>query len=207
MGIEASTVSNMRRRTSLLMVVVVPTLALALIVGARIESLGEGSKPRAGSSSLPELPPGPPRVVPGTATVGRATLADMIVAADTVFLGRVGEIGGSEVVSPEGVDGPQLTRHRVRFSIDRPFRGTSAQLIDLSLLDVEELSYEFQVGQSYLVFANHAELGYLKTPALVPVGYRQGIYTVTSDAATARNAINGDIDLSRLASRLGAAGG
>lgn len=73
-------------------------------------------------------------------------------------------------------------------------------IIDVADFDADS-AFPFEVGRRYLVFAEWRFLGSDKRRELTPVGYYQGIYPQIDDA-TAANAINGSVDLSRLPTML-----
>lgn len=172
----------------------VATIAVAaVIVGTRGDT---ATSERAGATAS-ALPPGPPTIQAGSAVGGRATVPDLIREADVVFVGRVTEVGGSEVVSPAAAEGVALTRHRVRFDVTETLFGSPGATIDISLLDIEEVSYPFEVGREYLVFGWETTLGSSRTPATVPLGYGQGVFV--RDGGSATNEINGRIEIETVA--------
>lgn len=166
-------------------------VVVAVLAAVRIYDSG-------GSSGLRPLPPGPPRPAGGAASVERVTLDEMLRRADEVFVGTTTAIGGSEDVSGgTPPDVPVLTVHRVRFDIDQSFRGSADGEIDVTLLDLADTTYPFTVGEKYLIFGVHKQVGPVRAPALIPSGYWQGIYPVVS-ATLARNDINGSVNLIEL---------
>jgi hypothetical protein len=167
-----------------------------------LRSDGSGATARSDTQqALPPLPPGPPRKTTAEATSERVTMDDMISRAPMVFLGRVSAIGGSEVVSPTSAEeGPALTVHRTRFEVLRSLRGDLPAVIDISEFDVLGAA-AFEIGGTYVVFAESRSLGSSKTAAVVPFGYAQGVYRQTA-ADLVRNDINGSIGITRLVERL-----
>jgi hypothetical protein len=166
-------------------------VAVAALAAVRISDSG-------GSSNLRPLPPGPPRPASGAASVLRVTLDEMLRRADVIFVGTASAIGGSENVSggsPPEV--PTITVHRVRFDVDQSFRGATSSQIDVTVFDAEGSSYPFAVGEKYLIFGVHKQVGPVRAPALIPSGYWQGVYPVVN-ATLARNDINGPVNLVEL---------
>jgi hypothetical protein len=149
--------------------------------------------------ALKPLPPGPPRESSAEASVGRAKLDDMIANAPVVFVGRVTAIGGSEVVSPASADeGPELTIHRTRFDVVEAMRS------DVAIADVAQFdwsSVRFELGTTYLIFAETRPLGSLKLRHLVPYGYLQGVYEQLAPGVFG-NEWNGSISIATLEERL-----
>ncbi|MFN8221961.1 MAG: hypothetical protein U0R50_01785 [Gaiellales bacterium] len=153
------------------------------------------------TAALTPLPAGPPKGSDAHATVGRATLDDMISSAPIVFIGRALDVGGSEVVSPAGAtESVPLTVHRTRFEIIRTLRGDVPLVLDITQFDVEE-SFPFEIGKPYVIFAEPRELGSKGVSALVPYGYYQGIYVQQNDN-TVSNDLNGSIEITKLEARL-----
>jgi hypothetical protein len=135
------------------------------------------------------------------AVTGRATLDDMIANAPVVFIGRVAAIGGSEVVSPASPDeGFELTVHRTRFDVVDAMRGDTASVVDVAQFDLLE-AVPFEIGASYLIFAETRQLGSLKLQYLVPYGYHQGVYEQLASEIFG-NERNGSIALPLLVQRL-----
>ena len=171
-------------------------VALALLAAALYDPLRRALE----DPSLKSLPAGQPRESSAEAVVGIATLDDMIANAPVVFVGRVAAIGGSEVVSPASADeGPELTVHRTRFDVVEAMRG------DVSIVDVAQFDWgepvSFEVGMSYLVFAETRQLGSLKLRYLVPYGYHQGVYEQLAPGVFG-NEWNGSIAIATLEERL-----
>lgn len=164
------------------------------------------------TSRLAPLPPGPPNAPQATAIVRRIALEEMASGAGTVFVGRVEEVGGSEIVTPATQDGPDggaqmniepLTAHRTRFLVTRAFRGSfqTGDRVDITQLD-NDTAITWRTGDQYLVFAHRVELGTTRTSRLVPFGYSQAAYELINDV-TARNESNGRVDLTQLTNLLG----
>lgn len=177
------------------------TTAIAAISVVRSNGSNDSVRATADKTALPPLPPGPPRKTTAEATLERVTMSDMIARAPMVFLGRVVAIGGSEVVSAaSAAEGPALTVHRTRFEVLRAMRGDVPSVVDISEFDALGAT-PFEIGSSYVVFAESRTLGSSKTSAIVPFGYAQGVYRQTA-ADLVRNDINGEIHLTRLIERL-----
>jgi len=184
------------QRRALWIVAAVTVLAAALLLIVALVSNGPSrSGPVLGSLGGKALPQGPPAIGTSEALTERVTLARMLSDAPIVFIGRVEEIGGSEVVSPSADAGlGSRSSHRTRLSVIDQFRGPTADRIDVSLLDLEQFSDVFAVGERYLIFAEWRELGTLNTRALVPSGYDQGVYRMVSDVE-ATNPVNGEVNI------------
>ena len=218
--------ASMRRSRTKRVAVIATLLALALAVlaGASLlrddgESAAEADL-RAADRTLGALPSASgPRAPQAHTLVGRADLAAMESAGEEIFIGRLIEVGGPEVVTPAGPEYVEVTRHRMRFKVLHSFRGTARDYVDVSVLDGVD-PIPATVGNPYLVFAFATVLGTSKTPALIPVGYGQGIYEVSPDperasdkqgrvrvhALTARNEMNGTVNVGDLARRLSGEG-
>jgi hypothetical protein len=154
-------------------------------------------------AQLRPLPPGEPKLLPLSGVGERVDVEKMLGRAEIVFVGRVTDVGGSEVVTPEGATGEPflLTRHRVRLTVQRALRGTDAEMIDVSLLDIPDASYPFEIGKQYLVFARQTELGTTRTSAIIPDGYAQGVFALGA-GGTATNPINGTVRIGDVEERL-----
>jgi hypothetical protein len=175
-------------------------------------ALPDAAEPRADERHLRPLPEGPPTRQPASALLLRKTLDDMIGEAEVVFVGRVRAIGGSEAFIPPhevaGPDGdtraiPAHTFHRLRFEVMEFLRSSRGlrHVLDISELD-DDSAAGVREGQSYLVFAKWTTLGGdAGIPALVPVGYHQGVYAMV-DGDTARNSMNGTVNVAMIKTRL-----
>ncbi|MDQ3824070.1 MAG: hypothetical protein M3321_12605 [Actinomycetota bacterium] len=82
-----------------------------------------------------------------------------------------------------------MTVHRIRFDVERVFRGARVDTIDVTTLDAEELD-AFELGRRYVVFAEPRTFGVETTPRLAPVGYWQGAFAVAGDGNRADVATN-----------------
>jgi hypothetical protein len=120
----------------------------------------------------------------------------MLRSADEIFIGTATAVGGSEEISRGSSAIPPLSVHRIRFDVERAFRGATSSPIDVTVLDSEGAHYPFTVGQKYLIFAEHTKMAG-RVPALIPSGYWQGVYPVETDTL-ARNDINGPVNLIEL---------
>jgi hypothetical protein len=183
-------------------------VVLALVVLAGAAALAAPTQLRhegepASRAGLPTLPPGEPKLLRMTGIAERVDFEKLVARAEIVFIGTVADIGGSEVVTPAGAPGEPflLTRHRVRFAVEKTMRGGETESIGISLLDIPETNVDFEVGKSYLVLARRTELGTSRVPAIVPDGYAQGVYTVVA-GTLATNPINGSVTLDELEERL-----
>lgn len=193
----------MRRRPKVLALLTLIGVLTAVLVVSAASRLQTGSSRVAAESSttLRNLPPGPPNQAFGQAVVGRTTLKEMIASAPLVFAGRVTAVGGSEVVSPGGEsDEPELTVHRTRFDVVQSLYGDVPSTIDIAQFDVES-AVPLKVGSIYVVFAEQRLLGSSETEFYVPFGYFQGLYEQTA-ADQIENQINGSIEITELARQL-----
>ena len=131
------------------------------------------------------------------------TPEQLVSDSSLVFVGVPVARGGSEEVSPADPSEPiaALTAHRVRFDVTAILRGDPEVAIDLTLLDVDPDYDRFEIGSRYLIFAQRAELGTTKTPAIIPTGYYQGTFKFRDDRV-ARNSRNDEFDVVELAARL-----
>jgi hypothetical protein len=170
--------------------------AVAVVVPAAVlgvQGLGSDA-PRDWSAAvgdLPALAPGEPKPsspAAGTSLMVQVTRAQLVSDAERVFVGTVVAEGGSEFVDPpfENPDFIRGTAHRVRFAVDDTFRGEETDVLDLLIPDGAMEFGDFEVGQHVLVFAETRELGELRVPGLMPLGYWQGVFRVGDDG-TARN--------------------
>jgi hypothetical protein len=157
-------------------------LALGAVAAFSLTRPGDAEPPILGSFGGRPLPPGPPNLDGGGAvSVERVATDRLIDEAAVVFVGRVEAIGGSEVVSPGRPAAFGIhSSHRTRFRVDEQLRGARAAKIDVSVLDVPEFAV-FEVGHSYLVFAEWRDLGTARRRALVPAGYFQGVFMKETD--------------------------
>jgi hypothetical protein len=183
-------------------------IGVGVFVGVR-EWDGAGGRPSARDATLrhvelPPLPAGPQRLegAGGSAAIERVTLQDMIATANVVFVGTVTAIGGREELSRDE-EGFALTANRVRYGIDRILRGDPVDQLDLTNLTFDEAAFPAAVGKHYLVFAEWRRLGGAASPRLVPSGYYQGVYEVTSQDE-ARNVVNGIVTIDSVARRVAA---
>ncbi|MDQ3822797.1 MAG: hypothetical protein M3321_06105 [Actinomycetota bacterium] len=172
-------------------------------VGLFVASREGGETARHVGAPLRPLPEGEPALLPGSALDERVDTEKMLSRAEIVFIGTVTDIGASEVVTRAGAEHEPflLTRHRVRLTVERALRGTGADVMDVSLLDLPEANYEFEVGKRYFIFARRTELGTTRTPAVIPDGYAQGVFALGA-GGTASNPINGTVRLDDVAERL-----
>lgn len=152
---------------------------------------------------LPPLSPGPRELVRGkygVVLVARTSLDEMIRSAETVFVGTVEAIGGAEMLDPA----IQMEAHRVRFAVERVFRGDPVDTIDVTDLVWVGALFKASVGERYLIFSEHRRLGSSRIRRLVAVGSPQGVYHVL-DSNQARNDLNGTVDVDVVAARVAAA--
>ncbi len=188
-------------------------VSVAVLFGVRHGEGGSGGETTARSDAglrhveLPALPPGPRRLegTGGSAAIERVSLDDMTARANVVFVGTVTAIGGVETLSVDE-EGFALTGHRVRYRIERLLRGDPVDQIDLTNLTIGEAVFPAVVGTRYLIFGEWRPLGSPANRRLVPSGYSQGVYEVTS-ADQASNSANGTLSIDSIARRVAATGG
>lgn len=140
----------------------------------------------------------------GHTSVAFADVPTLFEQADLVFVGRPVARGGSEEVTPAGFAEPEasaLTAHRVRFETTEVIRGPEAAAVDLMLFDVTDEYDRFEFGRNYLIFATEALLGSTQTPALIPVGYQQGVFQMGA-GGRASNPFNGELRLEDVRKKL-----
>lgn len=193
-------------------------LGFVVLVAVALITTNTSSDGRNSRVNFPPLPSGPIKEPTGHALIGRENREDLLSRAGVVFVGVVTGIGGSEVASPavevgDGTNSLVIYRHRVRFLVERALVGDlDARFgdldaeVDLSLLDLaDETTYPFRIGVRYLIFANEKEIGNARYPALIPMGYRQGIFKVDG-AGKSYNEVNGPLSVSAAEARLQARG-
>jgi hypothetical protein len=153
---------------------------------------------------LPPLTPGPERLAGGkyvVADIEGTSLDDMVTRAEAVFVGEVAAIGGPEMLDA----GSRMEVHRVRFAVEDVLRGNRVDGIDVTDLVWSETIFPAEVGQRYLVFAEHRQLGTNRIRRLVAFGYPQGVYRLIG-GDRASNETNGTVDLETVRDRVAAAG-
>ena len=184
----------MDRRLSLL------TAAVALAAGgcgpAHEPSSGEareGAEPAAPARSSESRPPGPAFKVCEAVTEG-VSLAEMFERAELVVVGSVLEVGANAPLGSGSV------WYQARLRIERDLRGPAAATLELTASACNR--FRFEHGRSYLVFAERRSLGEMRVPAIVPVGYWQGVYPVVGDDRFA-NPATGEIGSAEIERRVG----
>jgi hypothetical protein len=152
---------------------------------------------------LPPLTLGPERLARGKyalADILGASLDDMVRRAEAVFVGEVTAIGGPEMLDRRS----RMEVHRVRFAVEDVFRGKRIDRIDVTDLIWSGAIFRAEVGQRYLVFAEHRQLGTNRIRRLVAFGYPQGVYHLIGDDR-ASNEANGTVELQTVRERVAAA--
>ena len=186
------------RRASAALVLVVGLVSTGCGGAASIESVSERvvGNPGTKAPALEPLPVGEIESM-GVCDVMHYSLSDLEREAETVFVGRVESIGGSELI---GVDqgGLRFTYHRVRTHVEEVLTGAVPEVVDIGLLDCVGGTYAFEVGDRCLVFAEHRTI--MDTlRALFPVGYEQGVFQVVGDVASGTH---GQVSIASLRARL-----
>jgi hypothetical protein len=152
---------------------------------------------------LPPLTPGPERLERGKyalAEIEGTSFDDMVGRAEAVFVGEVAAIGGPEMLDP----GTRMEAHRVRFAVEDVLRGARIDAVDVTDLVWSGAIFPAEVGQRYLVFAEHRQLGMNRIRRLVAFGYPQGVYRLIGDDR-ARNDANGTVKLQTVRDRVATA--
>jgi hypothetical protein len=154
-----------------LLAVVALAIAVSLAVFAYDRSDGVRSE-----GGLARVTAGPMRSIPF-----RISLDEMIAKSDLIFVGTVTTIEGPEELSPANPpDYPDpILAYRVTFEVERLLRGDVEREIEVTNTMGRGPAFSAEVGEEYLVFAAHDEVGYEHVPRLVAVGIDQGVFRVT----------------------------
>ncbi len=157
----------------------------AKVRGVLAEACPGAVPPRLRDVDLPRLARGPRRLAGGGghAVIGRVTVPELITDSPIAFIGEASAIGPEEIISEAAEEAPSRMRgHRVRFTISEMLRGEPVDEIEVTNLVEPDVAFRVTVGERYLVFARHLELGRERVRRLVPVGYPQGVFEVRSES-------------------------
>lgn len=164
------------------------TVILLAIGGATaVLASGHGARHALRDSGAAPLPAGEPNLHAFDASIQNVGPADIAGRATTVFVGTVTDKGGSEVAAPASdLTGPAVTVHRIRFDVAKVLRGPKVTPIDVTAIDAADLD-PFEIGKTYVVFAEPRTFGTETSPRLAVVGYWQGAFA-TGNARSGRAA-------------------
>jgi hypothetical protein len=150
---------------------------------------------------LAPLPPGLRRLTsgaPGHADGEAPSVEEMLRGAKVAFVGTVADIGGSEPVALG--HGLAFPTRRVRFAVERVFRGPRVDTIDVADYTWEGNMFKATVGDRFLILAERRQLGERRVRRLVPLGaYSDGAFRITDRGAV--NRWGHSVDPDRVAAR------